>query len=50
MGFVARLIVIFGGNQDISDKITGSILGSAAVIGYIVVEGLTDVAHKYGDE
>lgn len=45
-GFVAGLIVIFGGNQDTADKVSGSILGGAAVVGYIVGEGLTDAAHK----
>lgn len=49
-GFVAGLIVIFGGNQDMADKVSGSILGGAAVVGYIVGEGLTDAAHKDGEE
>ena len=44
-GFVAGLIVIFGGNQDTADKVSGSILGGAAVVGYIVGEGLTDAAN-----
>ncbi len=41
-GFVAGLIVIFGGSQEDSDKISGSILSGAAVVGYILGEGLTD--------
>ncbi len=41
-GFVAGLIVIFGGNQDTADKVSGSILGGASVVGYIAGEGLTD--------
>ncbi len=49
-GFAAGLIVIFGGNQDTADKVSGSILGGAAVVGYIVGEGLTDAAHKDGEE
>ena len=49
-GFVAGLIVIFGGNQDTADKVSGSIRGGAAVVGYIVGEGLTDAAHKDGEE
>lgn len=49
-GFVAGLIVIFGGNQDTADKVSGSILGGAAVVGYIVGEGPTDAAHKDGEE
>lgn len=50
-GFIAGLVVIFGGNQDTADKVSGSILGGAAVVGYIVGEGLTDAANKKdGDE
>ena len=49
-GFAAGLIVIFGGNQDTADKVSGSILGGAAVVGYIVGEGLTDAVHKDGEE
>lgn len=43
-GFAAGLIVIFGGSQDTADKISGSILSGAAVIGYVLGEGLTDAA------
>lgn len=50
-GFVAGLIVIFGGSQQDAEKISGSILSGAAVVGYIVGEGLTDAANKRdGDE
>lgn len=45
-GFVAGLIVIFGGSQDTADKITGSILSGAAVVGYVLGEGLADGANK----
>lgn len=44
-GFIAGLIIAFGGNQDTADKVSGSILGGAAVVGYIVGEGLTDAAN-----
>lgn len=44
-GFAAGLIVIFGGSQDTADKISGSILSGAAVIGYVLGEGLTDAAN-----
>lgn len=44
-GFVAGLIVIFGGSQENADKISGAILSGAAVVGYIVGEGLTDAAN-----
>lgn len=44
-GFVAGLVVIFGGTQESADKITGSILSGAAVVGYVLGEGLTDAAN-----
>ncbi len=44
-GFVAGLIIIFGGSQETADKISGAILSGAAVVGYIVGEGLTDAAN-----
>lgn len=43
-GFVAGLIIIFGGSQENADKISGAILSGAAVVGYVVGEGLTDAA------
>lgn len=43
-GFVAGLIVLGNGSQETADKISGSILSGAAVVGYIVGEGLTDAA------
>lgn len=45
-GFVAGLIVMFGGSQDTADKISGSILSGAAVVGYVLGEGLADGANK----
>lgn len=44
-GFVAGLIVIFGGSQETADKISGSILSGAAVVGYVLGEGLADGAN-----
>ena len=41
-GFVAGMIVIFGGSQETADKISGSIMSAAAVVGYVVGEGLAD--------
>lgn len=49
-GFVAGLVVIFGGSQDVADKISGAILSGAAVVGYIVGEGLTDAANAGKDD
>ena len=45
-GFVAGLIVIFGGTQETADKISGSIMSAAAVVGYVVGEGLADGANS----
>ena len=45
-GFVAGLIVIFGGSQENADKVSGSILSGAAVVGYVLGEGLADGANK----
>lgn len=45
-GFVAGLVVMFGISQENADKISGAILSGAAVVGYIVGEGLTDAAHS----
>ncbi len=45
-GFVAGLIVAYGGSQQAADKVSGTILSGAAVVGYILGEGLTDVANK----
>ena len=41
-GFVAGMVVIFGGSQDLADKISGSIVSAAAVVAYAVGEGLAD--------
>ncbi len=45
-GFVAGLIVALGGRQDTADTVSGCILSGAAVVGYIVGEGLTDANNK----
>lgn len=44
-GFVAGLIVIFGGSQENADKVSGAILSGAAVVGYVVGEGLADAGN-----
>ena len=41
-GFVAGLIVLGSGSQETADKISGAILSGAAVIGYVLGEGLAD--------
>lgn len=44
-GFIAGLIVIFGGQQETADKVSGAILSGAAVVGYVLGEGLADSAN-----
>ena len=47
-GFVAGLIVICGGTQETADKSTGAIMSGAAVVGYVLGEGLADNGNKGG--
>ncbi len=49
-GFAAGLIVAFGGEQGTADTVSGCILSGAAVIGYLVGEGLADSSNKDGEE
>ncbi|MCI5579563.1 MAG: hypothetical protein MR364_08755 [Oscillospiraceae bacterium] len=49
-GFVAGMIVIFGGSQEVADKISGSIMSGSAVVGYVVGEGLADGANTGNDK
>lgn len=44
-GFVAGMVVIFGGKQETADKVSGAILSGAAVVGYVLGEGLADGAN-----
>ena len=48
-GFIAGLIVAFGGSSETAETASGCILSGAAVIGYMVGEGLADGAHKEDD-
>lgn len=40
--FISGLIVAFGGAQETADTVLGCIMQGAAVIAYIVAEGLVD--------
>lgn len=42
--FVSGLIVSFGGDADTAETVAGVILQGAAVLGYLLAEGLTDYA------
>lgn len=48
-GFVAGLIVAFGGSQENADTVSGCILSGAAVVGYVIGEGLADGSHSGKD-
>ncbi len=45
-GFVAGLIVLGNGSHETADKISGAILSGAAVVGYVLGEGLADSGNK----
>ena len=45
-GFVAGIIIAFGGSQESADTVSGCILSGASVVGYIVGEGLADASHS----
>lgn len=44
-GFVSGLIVVFGGTETMASTVSGVILQGAAVLGYLIAEGLADSAH-----
>lgn len=43
-GFVAGLIIAFGGSDQTAETVSGCILSGAAVVGYVIGEGLADSA------
>ena len=49
-GFVSGMIVLTNGSQETADKVSGAILSGAAVVGYILGEGLTDAVNKGGGD
>ncbi len=44
-GFIAGLIVAFGGTESTAETVSGCVLSGAAVVGYILGEGLADAAN-----
>ena len=44
--FVSGLILAFGGSESAAGTVSGVILQGAAVLGYLLAEGLTDAAGK----
>ena len=49
-GFIAGLIVAFGGTESTASTVSGVILQGASVIGYLLAEGLVDVASAKSPE
>lgn len=45
-GFVAGMIVAFGGSSEVAETVSGCVLSGAAVVGYLVGEGLADSSNK----
>ena len=41
-GFISGLIVVFGGTESTAATVSGCILQGAAVLGYLLGEGLAD--------
>ena len=48
-GLVSGLIVAFGGGEDVAGTVSGCVLAGAAVVGYILGEGLADIGNKGGE-
>ena len=42
--FVSGLIMAFGGGESLAQTVSGCILQGAAVLGYLLAEGLTDAS------
>lgn len=47
--FISGLMVAFGGTESEAATVSGIILQGAAVLGYLLAEGLTDASHKEDD-
>ncbi len=46
--FVSGLILAFGGSEGAAETVSGVILQGAAVLGYLLAEGLADAANTEG--
>lgn len=49
-GFVAGLIAAFGGDAGVAETVSGCILSGAAVVAYVVGEGLADSSNTKGED
>lgn len=43
-GFIAGLVIAFGGSQETAETVSGCIMSGAAVVAYVVGEGFADGA------
>ena len=49
-GYVAGLLVAFGGSSDTAETVSGCILSGAAAGGYVIGEGLADGGNGRGED
>lgn len=49
-GFTAGLIIAFGGSEDTANTVSGCIMSGAAVVGYVIGEGLADSSGSSGKD
>ena len=47
--FISGLIVDFGGSKETANTVSGCIMQGAAVLGYLLAEGLTDAVGAKAD-
>ena len=45
-GMTAGLIIAFGGGEGTAETVSGCIMSAAAVVGYLIGEGLADSGNK----
>ena len=48
--FVSGLVMAFGGDANTASTVSGCILQGAAVIGYLLAEGLVDASRNEGSD
>ena len=48
-GFIAGLIVAFGGSSETAETVSGCILSGAAVVGYVIGEGMAEMCIRDRD-
>ena len=44
-GFAAGLVAAFGGTEAVASQVSGLIMSAAAVVAYLIGEGLADAGH-----